>query len=131
MALWYRGSECDANNRNQYHIQCWKKGWKQYYVVRQTCRFLNLGHCVWKKLGCYNTCTTESKELESIFTGVLIQRKQMLSRDAFIIFIWTLMNLVTIINNLLDKLSKEDKTVFLFGNFNINLIKYNQHPSIN
>ena len=78
-----------------------------------------------------NTCTTKSKELESIFTGVLIQRKQMLSRDAFIIFIWTLMNLVTIINNLLDKLSKEDKTVFLFGNFNINLIKYNQHPSIN
>ena len=72
-----------------------------------------------------NTCTTESKELESILV------KQMLSRDAFIIFIWTLMNLVTIINNLLDKLSKEDKTVFLFGNFNINLIKYNQHPSIN
>ena len=55
----------------------------------------------------------------------------MLSRDAVIILIWTLMNLVTIINNLLDKLSKEDKTVFLFGNFNINLIKYNQHPSIN
>ena len=30
-------------------------------------------------------------------------------------------------NNLLDKLSKENKTVFLLDNFNIDLLNYNQH----
>ena len=31
------------------------------------------------------------------------------------------------LNNLLDKLSKENKTVFLLGDFNIDLLNYNQH----
>ena len=31
------------------------------------------------------------------------------------------------LNPLLDKLSKENKRVFLLGNFNINLLKYNDH----
>ena len=35
------------------------------------------------------------------------------------------------LRNLLDKLSKENKTVFLFGDFNIDLLKYDQHPSTN
>ena len=31
------------------------------------------------------------------------------------------------LNNLLEKVSKEQKSVFLFGNFNINLFTYNVH----
>ena len=35
------------------------------------------------------------------------------------------------VNNLLDKLSKKNKTAFLLSNFNIDLLKYNQHsPTI-
>ena len=35
------------------------------------------------------------------------------------------------INNLLDKLSKENKTVFILGDFNINLLNYDQHSLAN
>ena len=35
------------------------------------------------------------------------------------------------LNELLDKLSKENKTLFLLGNFNINLIKYDINQLIN
>ena len=35
------------------------------------------------------------------------------------------------LNELLDKLSKENKTLFLFGDFNINLLNYDIHPSTN
>ena len=35
------------------------------------------------------------------------------------------------LNNLLDKLSKENKTVFLLGDFNINFLNYDQDPSTN
>ena len=35
------------------------------------------------------------------------------------------------INNLLDKLSKENKTVFLLGDFNIDLLNYDQHSRTN
>ena len=31
------------------------------------------------------------------------------------------------LNNLLDKLSKENKTVFLLGDFNIDLLNYSEH----
>ena len=34
-------------------------------------------------------------------------------------------------NNLLDKLSKENKTVFLLGNFNTELLNYDQHSLTN
>ena len=34
-------------------------------------------------------------------------------------------------NNLLDKLSKENKTVFLLGNFNTELLNYDQHSLAN
>ena len=33
-------------------------------------------------------------------------------------------------NQLLDKLSKENKTVFLFANFNINLLNYDTHAPL-
>ena len=35
------------------------------------------------------------------------------------------------LNELLDKLSKENKTIFLFGDFNINLLSYDIHPLTN
>ena len=35
------------------------------------------------------------------------------------------------LNNLLDKLSKENKTVFLLGDFNIDLLNYDQHSLTN
>ena len=36
-----------------------------------------------------------------------------------------------IINNLLDKLSKENKTAFLLGDFNGDLLNYDQHSLTN
>ena len=35
------------------------------------------------------------------------------------------------LNELLDKLSKENKTIFLLGDFNINLLNYGIHPPTN
>ena len=35
------------------------------------------------------------------------------------------------LNNLLDKVSKEQKSVFLLGDFNINLLNYNDYNPIN
>ena len=35
------------------------------------------------------------------------------------------------LNALLDKLSKENKTIFLIGDFNINLLNYDIHPRTN
>ena len=35
------------------------------------------------------------------------------------------------LNELLDKLSKEDKTIFLLGDFNINFLNYDIHPPTN
>ena len=35
------------------------------------------------------------------------------------------------LNNLLDKVSKEQKSVFLLGDFNVNLLNYDNHNPIN
>ena len=35
------------------------------------------------------------------------------------------------LNNLLEKVSKEQKSVFLLGDFNINLLNYNLHSPTN
>ena len=35
------------------------------------------------------------------------------------------------LNKLLDKLSKENKTIFLLGDFSINLLNYDIHPPTN
>ena len=35
------------------------------------------------------------------------------------------------LNELLDKLSKKNKTIFVLDGFNINLLKYGTHPPIN
>ena len=37
----------------------------------------------------------------------------------------------SLINQLLDKISKEQKQTFLFGDFNINLLNYNEHQPTN
>ena len=36
-----------------------------------------------------------------------------------------------LINQLLDKISKEQKQIFLLGDFNIDLLNYNEHQSTN
>ena len=36
-----------------------------------------------------------------------------------------------ILNNLLKKINQEQKTVFLLGNFNIDLMHYNEHKPTN
>ena len=35
------------------------------------------------------------------------------------------------LNKLLENISKEQKSIFLLGNFNVNLLNYNEHNSIN
>ena len=35
------------------------------------------------------------------------------------------------LNTLLDKISKENKSVFLLGDFNVNLLKYDKHAPRN
>ena len=35
------------------------------------------------------------------------------------------------LNGLLDKISKEEKNIFLLGDFNINLLNYNEHRPTN
>ena len=35
------------------------------------------------------------------------------------------------LNELLEKLSKENKTIFLLGDFNINFLNYDIHPPTN
>ena len=35
------------------------------------------------------------------------------------------------VNPLLDKISKESKSVFLYGDFNVNLLKYDHHVTTN
>ena len=42
-----------------------------------------------------------------------------------------LMNITSIVNNLLDNLLKENKTVNLLRDFNIDLLNYDQHSPIN
>ena len=35
------------------------------------------------------------------------------------------------LNKLLEKVSKEQKSVYLLGDFNVNLLNYNDHPPTN
>ena len=41
------------------------------------------------------------------------------------------LNFNFLINQLLDKISKEQKQIFLLGVFNINLLNYNEHQPTN
>ena len=78
-------------------------------------------------------CIHTSKELESIFTGVLNPKK----KNVIVGCIYRHLHMDVnefksyYVNNLLDKLSKENKTIFLLGNFNIDLLNYDQHSPAN
>ena len=78
-------------------------------------------------------CIYKSTELESTFIEILNPKKTNVSVGC--IYRHPHMDLNEFndyyINNLLDKLSKENKTVFLLGDFNIDLLNYDQHSLTN
>ena len=78
-------------------------------------------------------CIYKSTELESTFIEILSPKKA--NVIAGCIYRHPHMDLNGFndyyINNLLDKLSKENKTVFLLGDFNIDLLNYDQHSLTN
>ena len=78
-------------------------------------------------------CIYKSTELESTFIEILSPKKA--NVIAGCIYRHPHMDLNEFndyyINNLLDKLSKENKTVFLLGDFNIDLLNYSQHSLTN
>ena len=78
-------------------------------------------------------CIYKSKELESAFIEILSPKKTNVIVGC--IYRHPDMQLNEFndyyINNLLDKLSKENKTVFLLGDFNIDLLNYDQHSLTN
>ena len=83
--------------------------------------------------GIINSCKTESTKLESTITAVLNPKKtNLIVRRIYRHLHMDLGELNDYyLNNLLDKLSKENKTVFLLTDFNTDLMKYDQHPSTN
>ena len=78
-------------------------------------------------------CIYKSTELESTFIEILSPKKTNVIVGC--IYRHPHMDLNEFndyyINNLLDKLSKENKTVFLLGIFNIDLLNYEQHSQTN
>ena len=83
--------------------------------------------------GIINNCKTESTKLESTFTEVLNPKKtNLIVRQIYRHLHMDLDELNDYyVNNLLDKLSKENKAVFLLADFNRDLMKYDQLPSTN
>ena len=47
------------------------------------------------------------------------------------IHLWTLQTLLQFLNKLLENVSKEQKSIFLLGDFNVNLLNYNEHNQTN
>ena len=78
-------------------------------------------------------CIYKSTELESTFIKILNRKKTNVIMGC--IYCHPHMDLNEFndycINNLLDKLSKENKTVFLLGDFDIDLLNYEQHSLTN
>ena len=74
----------------------------------------------------------KSNELESTFIEILNPKKLIL---LCFIYKHPSMDLndfnTNYLNNLLDKVSKEQKSVFLLGDFNVNLLNYNDHNPTN
>ena len=77
-------------------------------------------------------CICKSIEFESTFFEILNPKKYVI---VDCMYRHPHMDLnefnVYYINNLLNNLSKESKTVFLFGDFNIDLLNYGQHSPTN
>ena len=92
--------------------------------------------CISNNLSCKprnDSCIYKSTELESTFNEILSPKKTNMIVGC--IYRHPHMDLNEFndyyINNLLDKLSKENKTVFLLGDFNIDLLNYDQHSLTN
>ena len=77
--------------------------------------------------------TYKSNELESTFIKTLTPKKSNIIIGC--IYKHPSMDLndfnINYLNNLLDKASKEQKSVFLLGDFDVNLLNYNDHNSTN
>ena len=61
-------------------------------------------------------------------------KSQILLWESFTdIHLWTLLTLIAIIyfNKLLENISKEQISIFLLGDFNVNLLNYNEHNQTN
>ena len=75
----------------------------------------------------------KSNELESTFIEILNPKKSSIIIGC--IYKHPSMDLndfnTNYLNNLLDKVSKEQKSVFLLGDFNVNLLNYNDHNPTN
>ena len=75
----------------------------------------------------------KSNELESTFIEILNPKKS----NIIIGYIYKHPSMdlndfnTNYLNNLLDKVSKEQKSVFLLGDFNVNLLNYNDHNPTN
>ena len=82
---------------------------------------------------CLDLNIYKSNELESTFIEVLNPKKSNIIIGC--IYKHPSMDLndfnTNYLNNLLDKVSKEQKSVFLLGDFNINLLNYNDHNPTN
>ena len=85
----------------------------------------------------YNTrndlCIYKSSELGSTFIGILSPKKRNVIMGCIYRHLHMDLNEFNdyYIINLLNKLSKENKTVFLLSDFNIDLLNYHQHPLTN
>ena len=77
-------------------------------------------------------CINKKNELESTFIEIVNPKK---SNIVGTIYRHPSIDLTDFIsnylNNLLEKISKEQKSVFLLGDFNINLLNYNNHNPTN
>ena len=59
------------------------------------------------------------------------QKSQLLLWESFAdIHPWTLLTLIALLK-LLENISKEQKSIFLLGDFNVNLLNYNEHNQTN
>ena len=71
-------------------------------------------------------------QLESTFIEIIISKNSNIVVSC--VYKHHSMNVLdfnSLINQLLDKTSKEQKQIFLLGDFNINLLDYNEHQTTN
>ena len=74
----------------------------------------------------------KKNQLESTFIGIINSKKSNIVFGC--IYKHPNMDVLDfncLINQLLDTISKEQKQIFLLGDFNINLLDYNEHQSTN
>ena len=70
--------------------------------------------------------------LNLLLLKLSIQKNQILLWESFTdTHLWTLLTLIAVTFKLLENISKEQKSVFLLGDFNVNLLTYNGHNQTN